>query len=152
MQLYTVVKFFHILFAIIAVGFTSSFGLLLARSAKGGPDGREVKYALGTVRVMLLIAHVCYFLLLVTGIGMVQLAGFPWSYTWIAVSLVLFAIAFAVGLGVMGPSVNRRLAILEARGPADPEFVALSKRSAMIGAALGIVTLVILWLMDAKPA
>ena len=46
---------------------------------------------------------------------------------------------------------KRRLAILEVRGPSDPEFVKLSKRSAMLGGLAGLITLVIIWLMVAKP-
>jgi uncharacterized membrane protein len=148
---YLTLKFLHIFLAIIAVGFTSSFGLIMARAGKGGSDGREMKFALGTMRVMSLVAHVSYFLLLVTGFALMHTVGYPW-YTWLQWSVGLFTVAFLTGLFVIAPSVNKRLAILEARGPSDPEFIAASKRSAALGALLGLVTLVILWLMVAKPA
>ena len=62
--MYLALKFLHIFLAIVAVGFTSSFGLILARAARGGADGRELKFALETIRVMGLIGHVCFLFLL----------------------------------------------------------------------------------------
>ena len=47
--MYLALKFLHIFLAIIAVGFTSSFGLILARAAKGGADGRATEVALDTI-------------------------------------------------------------------------------------------------------
>jgi uncharacterized membrane protein len=147
---YITLKFLHVLLAIIAVGFTSSFGLIAARGATGGPDGREMKFALGTIRTMSLVAHICYFLLLVTGFGLIHVAGYPW-YAWLKWSVALFAVAFLAGQFVMLPSVKKRLAMLETKGPSDPAFIAASKQSAMLGAVLGVMTLVILWLMVSKP-
>lgn len=148
--MYLTLKFLHVFLTIIAVGFTATFGLIMARAAKGGPDGREVKFALETLRLMGIIAHVCFFLILVTGVGMVQVAGFPW-YGWIKWSIAIFTFNFVIGLFVLAPSVSKRLMILSARGMADPEFIALSKRGAALGGVLSLLTLVILWLMIAKP-
>jgi uncharacterized membrane protein len=148
---YLALKFLHIFFAIIAVGFTSSFGLILARAAKGGTDARELKFALSTIGLMSRIGHVCFLLLLITGIGLVQIAGYPW-YSWLKWSAGLVVVALVVAQFLLLPTVPKRLAILEAKGPGDPEFIALSKRSAAIGAVLGLMALVVLWLMVSKPA
>ena len=67
-MLYTVLKFVHILLAIIAVGFTSTFGLLSVRAAKIGGDGREMMFALKAIVLMSSIAHACFLLLLATGL------------------------------------------------------------------------------------
>jgi len=147
---YPTLKFLHILFAIIAVGFTSTFGIIMGRAATAGRDGRELKFALQLLQVMGRIAHVAFLLVLVTGIGIVQVVGFPW-YGWVLWSTGLFAFAFLMGVFVLAPSVTKRLRILEERGASDPQFIALSKRSAMLGMGLSLVTLVILWLMIAKP-
>jgi uncharacterized membrane protein len=148
---YLALKFLHIFLAIVAVGFTSSFGLILARAAKGGADGRELKFALETIRVMGLIGHVCFLLLLITGFALIHIAGYPW-YLWLKLSAGLVVVALVVAQFLLIPTVPRRLAILETKGPADPEFIALSKRSAAIGAVLGLMALVVLWLMVSKPA
>ena len=59
-MLYTVLKFVHILLAIVAVGFTTStFGLLLGASGKGRRRGRETMFALKAIGLMSSIAHGC---------------------------------------------------------------------------------------------
>ena len=46
----------------------------------------------------------------------------------------------------------QQLAVLEARGPQDPEFIRLSKRGGMLGGVIGLLVLAILFLMVFKPA
>jgi uncharacterized membrane protein len=150
-MLYNSLKFLHIVLTIIAVGYSMTFGFILSRAAKASGDGRELKYALTTVRFMSTIANVCFLLVALLGVAMVHLGGFTWSPKWIHGSAALFLVTFALGIFVLGPMAKRRLAILEVRGPSDPEFVKLSKRSAMLGGLAGLITLVIIWLMVAKP-
>lgn len=150
-MLYNTLKFFHILLAIIGVGYVMTFGLILSRAERADQDGRELKYALQTVRLMSNIANVCFVLLVLIGAWMVQVGGIGWKPIWIHGSAVLFLIAFGLGIFALGPIGKRRLAILESRGPSDPEFIKLSKRSAMLGAVAGLITLVIVWMMVAKP-
>src|SRR5262245_52051268 len=120
-MLYITLKFVHILLAIVAVGFTTSFGLISARAAKAGD--REMIYALKTIALMSSIAHACYILLLVTGVWMIWVVGYPYSFTWIYLSLILFTVAFLAGSFMMVPSVKRRIKILGERGSSDPELI-----------------------------
>jgi uncharacterized membrane protein len=149
--LYNTLKFVHIVLAIIAVGYVMTFGLILSRAAKVDRDGRELKYALTTVRFMNRIANVCFVLLVLVGVGLVQVGGLSWAAIWIHGSAALFLITFGIGIFVLGPIGKRRLAILESRGPSDPEFIKLSKRTAVLGGIAGLITLTIIWLMVAKP-
>jgi uncharacterized membrane protein len=150
-MLYNTLKFLHILLTIIAVGYTMTFGLILSRAAKASQDGRELKYALTTVRLMSTIANVCFVLIVLLGVGMMHVQGLSWKPIWIHGSAALFLISFSLGIFVLGPMGTRRLTILESRGPADPEFIKLSKRSAMLGGLAGLITLTIIWMMVAKP-
>lgn len=150
-MLYNTLKFLHILLTIIAVGYVMTFGLILSRAEKADRDGRELKYALKTVRLMSTIANVCFVLVALLGVGLVQVGGLSWAPIWIHGSAALFLIAFSLGIFVLGPMGKRRLAILESRGPSDPEFIKLSKRSAMLGGLAGLITLTIIWMMVAKP-
>jgi uncharacterized membrane protein len=150
-MLYTTLKFLHILLTIIAVGFSMTFGLILSRAAKASQDGRELKYALTTVRMMSMIANICFLLVVLLGVGMMHVQGLSWEPKWIHGSAALFLIAFALGVFVMAPMMRRRIAILESRGAFDPEFIRLSKRSAILGGILSLITLTIIWLMVAKP-
>src|SRR5262245_34258817 len=127
-MLYLSLKLVHIILAIIAIGFNIAYGLVIGRARRAGTDGRELKFALRTVKFMDdKIANPCYILLLVTGIGMVQVAGYPWALKWIHGSMALLFILAAVGFGLYSPTLRKQLAVLEARGPQDPEFIRLSK-------------------------
>jgi uncharacterized membrane protein len=149
-MLYTTLKFLHVLLAIIAVGFNASYGLLIGRARKSGTA--QLGFALKTVKVMDdYVANPCYGLLLVTGIGMVQVAGYPWSLLWIHVSMALLILAFFIAIVFYTPTLRKQIAVLEASGPNDAEFVRLSKRGAMLGGILGVIALTIVALMVFKP-
>jgi uncharacterized membrane protein len=152
-MLYNTLKFVHIVLAIVAVGFNASYGLIIARAASSGTDGREIRFALRTVKVMDdYFANPCYGLLLVTGVGLVQVAGYPWSLRWIYLSMALLVVAFIIAIALYSPTLRRQIAVLESRGPTDAEFLALSKRGAILGAVLGVIVVSIVALMVFKPA
>jgi uncharacterized membrane protein len=152
-MLFTTLKFVHIVLAITAVGFNAAYGLIIGRARAGGIDGREMRFALRTVKVMDdRVANPCYALLLLTGVGMVHVAGYSWSLKWIHGSLALLIIAFVVAIAGYSPTLRRQIAVLESNGPSDPEFARLSKRGAMLGGILGVIVLVIVALMVFKPA
>ncbi len=152
-MLYVVLKYLHIVLAIVAVGFNASYGLILGRARAADRDGREMRFALRTVQVMDdYVANPCYVLLLLTGIGMVHAAGYPWSRLWIWLSLALLAAVAVIGFGVYTPTLRRQIAALEAHGPDSVEFRRLSKSGAIQGGVLGVLVMVIVALMVFKPA
>ena len=150
-MLFLTLKYLHVLLAIIAVGFNSAYGLIIGRARKAGR--LELTFALKTVKVMDdYVANPCYVLLLLTGVGMVHVAGYPWSLKWIHGSMALLVVAFILAIGFYTPTLRKQIAILEARGPEDAEFVRLSKRGAMLGGILGLIVFLIVGLMVYKPA
>jgi uncharacterized membrane protein len=148
--MYFHLKFLHVVLTIIAIGFTSSFGLILGRAKKAG-DVREMRFALQVVQAMSAVSTGCFVLLVLVGAVLVQVAGLSYRAVWIHGSIGLFLVALALGSFVMKPTLARRIAILETRGLDDPEFVALGKRSAQLGGVLGLLGLAIVWMMVAKP-
>lgn len=151
-MLFTVLKFVHVLSAIIAIGYNASYGLLISRARAGGIDGREMRFALKTVKFMDdYIANPCYGLLLVTGAALVYLTGYPWTLTWIYVSVGLLILAFAIAIVLYSPTLRRQIEVLETSGPSDPEFQKLSQRGAALGGILGVIVLIIVALMVFKP-
>ena len=149
-MLYTTLKFLHVVLAITAIGFNSAYGLIIGRARKTGTA--ELAFALRTVKVMDdYVANPCYVLLLLTGVGMVHTSGYPWSLMWIHVSMALLVVAFILAIGFYTPTLRKQIAILEARGPNDAEFIRLSKRGAMLGGVLGLIVLAIVGLMVYKP-
>ena len=152
-MLFTTLKFVHVVLAIVAIGYNASYGLLIARARAGGIDGREMRFALGTVKFMDdYVANPCYALLLVTGGAMVYLSGYPWTLKWIYLSLGLLVLAFAIAIVLYSPTLRRQIELLEASDPSDPEFLKLSSRGAALGGVLGVIVILIVALMVFKPA
>jgi uncharacterized membrane protein len=149
--MYLSLKLLHIFLAILAVGFNVAYGLIIGRARRTGPA--ELRFALRTVRFMDdYIANPSYILLLVTGVAMVRVAGYPWSLKWIHGSMALLVVLAVLGFAVYTPTLRTQLATLESRGPQDPEFLRLSKRASMLGGVIGVVVIAILYLMVFKPA
>lgn len=149
-MLYVTLKYLHVLLAIVAVGFNIAYGLIIGRAKKTGTA--ELAFALKTVKVMDdYVANPCYILLLVTGVGMVHVAGLPWKLLWIHMSMALLVVLAALGFGLYTPTLRKQIAALERGGPDDPEFVALGKRGAMLGGVMGGIVFVIIGLMVYKP-
>jgi uncharacterized membrane protein len=148
---YLWLKTIHVILAIVAVGFSASYGLIIGRARRAGRT--ELTFALKTVRVMGdYVANPAFLLLLLTGLWMTHLSGLPIGTRWVHVSMALLLLAMGLGFGVAGPTLRKQIAVLEARGPEDPEFQSLSKRGAIVGGTLGLLSLAIIYLMVHKPS
>jgi uncharacterized membrane protein len=150
-MLYLWLKTIHVLLAIVAVGFSASYGLIISRARRAGRA--ELAFALRTVQAMGdYVANPGFLLLLLTGFGMLRMSGLPIGTRWVHLSMALLFVAMALGFGVAGPTLRKQIAVLDARGPEDPEFQALSTRGAMVGGLLGLMSLAIIYLMVHKPS
>ena len=148
---YQLTKFFHVLLAILAVGFNASYGFWLARMAKA-PQGTQ-SHVLRTIKFLDdRIANPAYGLLLITGLFMVFNAGIPFSRLWIAAGIGLWVVLIFVGLGFYTPTLRDQIRVLESEGPGSEEYQRLAARGRSLGILLGIIVLVIVWLMVVKPA
>lgn len=146
---YLWLKTLHIFLAILAIGFSASFGLIIGRGRNAGRT--ELTFALKTVKAMSDVANAAFILLLLTGLAMLWMSGLPFATRWVHLSLAVFVLALGLGFAVAGPTLRKQIAALEARGAEDAEFQTLSKRSAIVGAVLGVMSLVVLYLMVHKP-
>ena len=147
-MLYLSLKYVHVLLAIVAVGYNAAYGLIIGRARKAGADGRELKYALRTVKFMDdYVANPCYVLILLTGVGIVHVAGYSWAFKWIHGSMALLVITFVIAIGFYSPTLRKQIAVLDARGPNDPEFLRLSRRGAALGGVMGVLVIVIVGLI-----
>jgi uncharacterized membrane protein len=146
---YEVVKFLHILLAIVAVGFNATYGIWLARAA------REPEHEAFTLTGVKLLddrfANPAYALLLVTGLLMVWIGDLDLTQFWLLAGLVLYAVAVGLGLFVYTPTLRDQIAALEAGGAASTEFQALSRRGTTVGIVLAVDVIVIAFLMVTKP-
>jgi uncharacterized membrane protein len=146
---YEVIKFFHVLLAIVAVGFNATYGVWLARAA------REPEHEAFTLRGVKFLddrfANPAYALLLVTGLLMVWVGDLDLTQFWIIAALILYAIAVGLGLFVYTPTLREQIAVMQTSGPASAEFRSLSRRGRTLGIVLAIDVIVIVFLMVTKP-
>ena len=149
MSIYLILKFLHVLLAIIAIGFNASYPVWFRRAQ------REPEHALYALRGIKTLddrfANPAYALLLVLGVAMTLIAGIPFSTFWIASALVLYVVLLVGGLVVYSPILKRQIAALETAGPASPEYTQLSQRGTVVGLLLAFDVVIIVFLMVVKP-
>jgi uncharacterized membrane protein len=147
--LYSVLKLFHILLAIVAVGANATYGVWLALAGK---EPQHESFALRGVALLDgKIANPAYVLLLFAGIGMVLEADLGFGTFWIAAALVLYAIVAVLGITQYTPLLRDQIALVQEGKTSTPEFQALSKRGFTLGMTMAIIVLVIVALMVLKP-
>ncbi len=146
---YTLIKWVHVLLAIIAVGFNASYGIWLARAAKEPAHQAHVLRGIKTLDDR--FANPAYALLLITGIVMVVISDLRFSEFWIAAGLVLYALVVILALLVYTPTLRRQIEALETGGRDSEEYKRLSGQSRALGIALAILVIAIVFLMVTKP-
>lgn len=147
--IYYVIKFLHILFAIIAFGFNATYAIWLIRAQR---NPQHTEFALRGVKFMDdYFANPAYILLLVSGLTMVWVARYQLTTFWIAGGIVLWAIAIVLGYSVYTPTLSRQIKVLASSGAESAEFRALSTRGTVVGITLAVLVMLILVLMVFKP-
>jgi uncharacterized membrane protein len=151
MDIYTLTKFLHVIFAIVAFGWNASYGFWLARASRQPKDTQL--FTLRTIKLMDdRVANPLYGLLLLSGLFMAFTAGYPLTTRWIAGALVLYAIALVMAFTLITPNFRKALAALETEGPEGPTYRSLMSRGRKLGMIIGAVVLAIVFLMVTKPA
>ena len=147
--LYPWLKAGHILAAIVAVGFNVSYAILIRRATA---EPQHLGHVLRTVRVLdERFANPAYGMLFVLGLLMV-LIGFPdISDLWVWLAIILFLTATVLGFAIYSPLLRRQIAAVEGPGPESAEYRALAGQAGGLGAVLGGIVVVIVFLMVLKP-
>lgn len=149
MDPYLLLRYAHVVLAIWAVGSNLTYRTLIALA---GEDPGRIRSALHSIRVLDRLANVGYILLLVTGVALAALAGIPYESFWISASLALYLGAVALGIFFFAPAMRRQRALLEERGPADPAYRAVARRTSVLWVIAALDVLAIVFLMVTKPA
>ena len=142
-------RFAHILIAVIAVGASLTYTLWL-RIGERHPD--HLAYTIRGIRTIdRRVANPAYGLLLVTGLAMVGAAGIPLAQGWLLTALAIYVAVALVGYFVYGPVIRGELAALEQGGVTDPDYLRYRGRSRQLAVVTITAVLVILALMVTKP-
>src|SRR5437016_10969463 len=109
-SLYLVLKFIHILSAIVAVGANITYGVW---NVRGAGDPAHLGFALKGIKFLDdRIANPAYGVLLLTGLIMVFM---QWRITdlWIILALVLFAAVVVLGVAFYSPLLKNQIKLVE---------------------------------------
>jgi uncharacterized membrane protein len=148
-SVFNILKFVHILMAILAVGFNASYGVWLARAAR---DPEHEEWTVAGIKVLDdRFANPAYGLLLITGLIMVGI-GFPRiGDLWIILALILYALAVVLGIFFYTPLLKKQKRLLADGRRDTPEYTKLSNRGRSLGIILAVDVVAIVFLMVTKP-
>lgn len=148
-MLYLLLKWLHVLAAIVAVGSNVTYGIWIVRASR---TPEALSFTLPGIKLIDdRLANPAYGLLLVTGLLMVFIGNLPLTTPWLLTALILYVILVLVGLGGYTPTLRRQIRILESQGFNSPTYQALARRGAVLGVVLAILAIVIVFLMVVKP-
>jgi uncharacterized membrane protein len=149
-MLFLILKWLHILFAILALGSNATYSLWL-RHASRHPE--SLAFALrGIKSIDDRLANRAYAALLGTGILMLLVNRLPLTVPWLLTSLLLYVVLLLTGIFIYAPALRRQVALAESAGPADPAYRQAAQRAARIGILVALVAVAISFLMVVKPA
>ncbi|MEW5757325.1 MAG: DUF2269 family protein [Pseudomonadota bacterium] len=146
---YLLLKWLHVLAAIVAVGANVTYGIWLLHASR---NSEALPFTLRGIKLIDdRIASPAYGLLLVTGLVMVFIVKLPLTTPWLMTALVLYVLAVLVGLLGYTPTLRRQIQLLDREGFQSPRYQALARRGAMLGVVLAVLVMVIVFLMVVKP-
>ena len=105
-SIYLLLKFLHVLLAIIAVGFNASYPIWLGRARHEPEHSLHVLRGIKTLDDR--FANPAYALLLVLGLAMTFIAGIPLTTFWIGASLVLYVCCWSAAWSSTHPRSSVR--------------------------------------------
>lgn len=149
MTLFQILKWVHVLSAIIAVGANATYGIWLARASK---DAAHLPFTLRTVKMIDdRMANPAYGVLLITGLAMVFTVPIPITTPWVLSGLILYGIVAVLGIFVFSPMFRQQIELAETEGPQSEAYQAVARRGRILGIVLAVIAVIIVFLMVAKP-
>ncbi len=150
LSLYLILKWLHVLLAMVALGTNITYAIWLAR-ARRNPE--HLAFAVRGVKLLDdRVANPAYGLLLVVGLIMTFVGGIPLTTPWILSSLILYVILVLVGGFLYTPTLRAQVQLAEAGRGQSKEYDDLASRGTVIGIVVAVIVVVITFLMVVKPA
>jgi len=148
-MLYVLLKWLHVLAAIVAVGSNITYGMWVARASR---HPEALPFTLRGIKLIDdRVANPAYGLLLVTGLLMIFVIRLPLTTPWLLTAFIFYILVVLVGLLGYTPTLRRQIYILDRDGFQSPTYQALARRGTRLGAVLAVLVMVIVYLMVVKP-
>ena len=145
---FLLLKWIHVLSAIVALGANITYGVW---SARGSADPAHMGFVLRGIKFLEdRVANPAYGLLLVTGLVM-AFTQYSITTTWILIGLGVYIVMAATATALYTPTLKRQIASLDSGGLNSPAFVSASARARGIGIFLGVLGVFVVFVMVFKP-
>ena len=139
----------HILTALVAVGATVSYFFWLRRAVLV-PESRS--FTLETIRLLERRMVVpAYVIVLLTGLGLIDRAGWAWSTPWIELALMFLVVLMALS-GFYARTIKGQIALVADGSVDSAEYDRLHARARLLLALKVVLIIVTVYLMVFKPA
>lgn len=150
MSYYVLIKYVHVLSAMIAVGTSISYNLLLAH-AKRNPE--TTIFVLKTIRLLdSRLANPAYGITLLAGFAMAFIVPYPLTTPWILSSLILYLAIAALGITVYAPFFRKQLKLAEEEGLESPAYLKVAQQGRTAIFIITLLIALIVYLMVVKPS
>ncbi len=148
-MLYSILKWLHILAAIVAVGSNTTYQFWMSRGEQH-PD--RLPFILKSIQYLdRRMANPAYGLLFLLGIGMIVTGRIPLATPWLLTSIILYITLAILGALVYSPILKNQIRTLETQTSGSSEYRAIARRARITGIILLIVAFGIVFLMVVKP-
>ncbi len=149
-MLYLLLKYLHVLAAIVALGSNITYGVWISRASRS-PD--TLPFTLRTIKTIDdRMANPGYGILLITGLLMVYTNRLRLTTPWLLTALILYVIVLLVAVLGYSPTFRRQIETLESEGLQSAAYQAAARRSTMLGIVTVVIVMVIVFLMVVKPS
>ncbi len=151
--LIAIVLLVHALGAIAGFGPVFAFSVLGPMAGKAGPQG-GIALMEGMVAIeRRLIVPIAVAVQPLSGLALIFLAGYNnafFSHYWLWIAILIYIATFYTAVLVQTPLIEKMIRMAKA-GPPTPEFMAIARRTQVLGPLTTVALVVIIVLMVTKP-
>jgi uncharacterized membrane protein len=145
---YLLLKYLHVLLAIVAVGSNIGYGIWKGLAAR--EPNQEAFVTRGVSFIDNRVANPAYGLLLITGLALVVVGN--WGLRgWIITALILFALLIVIAVGFYSRILRQQLQVIDKEGTESPTFKRLEGQATAYGLISLVIVLAIIFMMVVKP-
>jgi len=151
MDSYDIVKFFHVLFAVIWVGAGLVLIFLVLRAGRSTNPADIVKIARDAGWLGERFFVPSSLLALIFGIITVLVGDWGFTDTWVLLGLIGFGLSFLLGAGFLGPQSGKIAALSDEHGETHPLVVEKVKKVLAVARVDSLILLAVVFDMIVKP-
>lgn len=149
MDAYVLIKFLHILTAVVAVGIHLSLLVWLKLTGTGAENTSLVLQGMQILDKR--YSGPGYIVILVTGLAMMGMGPYPHTSTWLIMSVVLMIVILGVAHSMFTPSLKKLVVLASEQNADNSSKTSLEKKVRRSGWIIFLLSIAIVYFMIFKP-